>query len=241
MTHGVAGFAAEGAASCGMGRVFLVFFQCCVVLGVVFGVVVGASCGGCGKPLDETCVAATQLAVVSDLATAPGDVAAGIELCGSATWNRVSAEVCDVAVAPGRVCDDASDGDCANDDGCAAGSRCLDSGFGCSCTAVCASDDDCADNEACVCAAGVTTADDGEFVASDTLPRCVPALCRTNSECGDAGECGLAFEGPCQVLSGLSCRGVGDECRDRDDCGNGELCNASDGAAFTCGGAGSCE
>jgi hypothetical protein len=179
----------------------------------------------------EPCVDTVQLEFSSTFSSlAPATTASGIDFCGAGAWNRVTAETC-TADAPTATCDRSSDV-CTVDDDCGQNARCLnDSEGGCFCQDFCTTDDDCAADEACLCTAAHAIDDDG-FVALIDSPRCVSASCRTNTDCGAGGECGVAVSE--YGVAGLRCRGPFDLCRTNADCG-GEACLNDGDGSWSCG------
>lgn len=140
----------------------------------------------------------------------------GYTECGDGFRHRSQAVACPDVTTP-ATCD--AGGACSTDAECTAapGGRCLDgpdvSTF-CECVYTCATDDDCASAEVCACAS-----------LTQTVPRCVPASCRTSADCDD-GLCGLSttttFCGA--IIVELACLDESSECRGQ-SCAPVEVCN----------------
>ena len=90
----------------------------------------------------------------------------------------------------------------------------------CRCVYACASDDDCSPGEACI--------PPGLIDGTPPWPSCQPADCKTATDCGPCGECGLGgvFDG-CSANIRQTCRTPDDQCRTPEDCGDFAGCRPS--------------
>jgi len=142
------------------------------------------------------------------------ELSAGFERCADGRVRRVKVSTC---MAPVR----AENPQCGQDefDGCSPGScneapfgACV-SGFdtGCYCSySGCSTDADCEEGTICACAA------DGPDLPS--FSQCIPALCRSDADCGGFG-CELAYANDgCGPSFVMACRTPYDECVSAADC-----------------------
>lgn len=190
----------------------------------------GAAPLGCRDP-----VALTQ--------PGPEGRASGLQQCADGLRHRVEAVACDpggwtvgdCVNTWGGPSDCMSDAECVSAEG--AQGLCLDTPEpwdGCHCSYGCASDADCAADEACFC--------DGPH------SRCIPAQCRTDTDCPSGELCGLnELAHGCGGSSlSLSCTTPEDECRADTDCDeclqclrwlqdDRRTCSASTGLCTPCG------
>lgn len=167
-------------------------------------------------------------------------VPAAYDICEGERWNRSQAGSCALCYEIQR-CRDPGEGNCATDLDCGSGAVCGSSGyFGCECIIQCTVDDDCGDGFACLCPA---TDPEGLGWTATRYPKCLPAGCRTNADCGVDGECGVAFSA-CGDVRGLQCRNNTDECTGDRDCEEetGDTCQFhNEDRRFVCAGDAICD
>ncbi|MGB1015723.1 MAG: ferritin-like domain-containing protein [Nannocystaceae bacterium] len=164
------------------------------------------------------------------------DQPTGYSICGDGSVHRSQAVACQIPpILPNACPSGPSQGKCRTDAQCTAepNGRCIayDQNFRgtgtvyCGCHYACESDNDCGADEACLCTGAVSYRDGKK----DTrLPRCVPAECRTDTDCGAAGECGAAiYNNGCSEQVTLACREEGDACRNHSECKDQKSCVAT--------------
>jgi hypothetical protein len=106
-------------------------------------------------------------------------------------------------------------GGCTLDSDCSVGSTCQDGT--CFEQPQCDEDSQCETGSTCACA-GVFAVG-SSFATAISLNQCVPAECRSDSDCG-AYSCGLSQSNPCGGLDGFYCHSESDECARHSDCGS---------------------
>ncbi len=189
------------------------------------------------KPEKQPPVPQEKLACAGDQALVDANQRpTGYSKCEDGSVHRSEAVACQIPPILQNACPggDKSEGPCTTDADCTDKpyGRCITYERGmmrpsdkvwCGCHYACESDNDCEANQACLCT-GALSLKSGH--ADDRLPRCVPASCRTDADCG-SGECGAAiyFNG-CSENATLACRGEGDSCRSHDSCDGDNSCVA---------------
>lgn len=137
------------------------------------------------------------------------EISAGVEVCADTSAHRYAAVSCESEYAP-PLCDTCNGGA-----GCAEGEICHDHWDMCFCYRPCMSDDDCDADEACLC--GMHSAVSfGPYGFTNSIPRCLPADCRTDEDCGDF-RCGVSLDG-CGGFAGLYCHTAEDPCEGAEQC-----------------------
>jgi hypothetical protein len=155
--------------------------------------------------------------------------AEGIVRCPDGRHNRVAGGTFDPTITEPSCSGDEDVLDCTSDVDCNSGSygKCIhgltvgefEDTTWCGCVYSCASDSDCAEGSVCV--------PPGVLFSPLYWPQCLPAVCETNSDCGECGECGLgvgtqyAPNGGCESIYAIQCRTADDHCTyacDMGDC-----------------------
>lgn len=157
----------------------------------------------------------------------------GFVRCSSGVVHRIDAVACTIPPAP-APCATEPGAQCTKHDDCGAPLGYCDAS--CVCKTTCATDADCPDDQVCLCT--------GTHLGGD--PTCIPALCRTDADCGGS-ICAGAIEDGCLdggLVVELGCHGPASECHANADCpppggsfvAMDPLCSPE--PQFTCGAAG---
>jgi hypothetical protein len=168
-----------------------------------------------------------------------GEQASGIDECGG-SWLRREALTCN-PIGPGDACSPENAGACVLDSDCTGRERgtCLDDwDQGCFCSYACNTDADCRTNELCLCPAGIRLGEDEELHLN-WQNECVPAACRTATDCGGKG-CVMS-PSCCGDVEGFYCKTERDECNSDADCDHSHCTYDVKRALWACGETCTCE
>ncbi len=140
-------------------------------------------------------------------------VSSGVEICPDYSAHRYESVSCISEYKPFLfLCDTCNGGA-----GCSAGKTCISYQSNCSCYKLCMSDDDCDLGEACLCGlVGPQNISYSPYGFRNSIPRCLPANCRTDADCGGY-RCGISQDG-CGQITGLRCHTKESMCEGASQC-----------------------